>query len=198
MSMSRKFLTGLGLSTDQVEAVIEAHTETTDALKDQISTYKADADRLPGIQKQLDELKSAGNDGYKEKYESEHQAFEDYKAEQSAKEARAAKESAYRNLLREAGISDKRISSVMKVSDIDSVELAKDGTIKGADKLTEGIKTEWADFITTTETKGAATATPPANTGSGTMAKEDIMKIKDPVARQTAIAENLELFQKKG
>lgn len=198
MALPRSRLKAMDIADEKIDEIIAMHNETVDGLKAQIATYKADAEKLPGIQKQLDELKSAGNDGYKEKYESEHQAFEDYKAEQSAKETRAAKETAYRSLLRDVGISDKRISSVMKVSDIDSVELTKDGTIKGAEKLTEGIKTEWADFIATTETKGAATATPPANTGSGTMTKEDIMKIKDPVARQTAIAENLELFQKKG
>lgn len=64
----------------------------------------------------------------------------------------------------------------MKVSDVDSVELDDKGAIKGADKLTESIKSEWADFITTTETRGAQTSNPPANNNSGAMTKADIYK----------------------
>lgn len=37
--------------------------------------------------------------------------------------------------------------------------------------------------------------TPPAGAGAKTLTKEEIMKIEDPVARQTAIAENLKLFE---
>ena len=198
MAITRKLLKGMGLTDEQVDTIIEAHTETTDALKDQISTYKADADRLPNVQKELDNLKAAGNDGYKEKYESEHQAFEDFKAEQSARETRAAKEKAYRSLLKDAGVLDSAISNIVDVSKLDDVELTKDGAIKGAEKLTEGIKTKWAGFIPKVQTQGAQTANPPSNTGSGVMTKEDIMKIKDPIERQNKIAENLELFQKKG
>lgn len=40
------------------------------------------------------------------------------------------------------------------------------------------------------------TPKPPAGDGSGTMTKEDIMKIKDSSERQAAIAANLELFGK--
>ena len=75
------------------------------------------------------------------------------------------------------------------------VELDDKGAIKGADKLSEAIKTEWADFIPTTHTEGAPTSTPPVNNGSKpTMTKEQIMGIKDPVARQSAIAKNMDLF----
>ena len=82
----------------------------------------------------------------------------------------------------------------MKVSDVDAIEFDDDGKIKGADDLTKSIKSEWADFITTTETKGAETPTPPSNNGGGKMSKADIMKIKDTSERQKAIIENHELF----
>lgn len=39
-----------------------------------------------------------------------------------------------------------------------------------------------------------STKTPPAGGGSGTLSREDIMKIKDTAERQAMIAENIELF----
>lgn len=69
MALTRKLLKGMGLTDEQVDTIIEAHTDTVDGLKADVSKYKADAEKLPGIQKQLDDLKAAGDGGYKEKYE---------------------------------------------------------------------------------------------------------------------------------
>ena len=167
MALTRKLLKGMGLTEEQVDTIIEAHTETTDGLKADVAKYKADAEKLPGVKKELDDLKAAGDGGYKEKYEKEHKAFEDYKADQTAKETRQAKETAYRAFLKSLGVSEKRIAAVIKVSDLDSIEL-DGGKVKDPDKKLEtSVKTEWADFIETSNTDGANTNTPPANTPSG-------------------------------
>lgn len=162
MALTRKLLKGMGLTDEQVDTIIEAHTDTVDGLKADVNRYKADAEKLPSVQNELDGLKAGGGEDYKAKYEKEHSDFDQYKKDVTAKESRTAKETAYRDLLKAAGISAARIDAVLKVSDIDSVELA-DGKIKDADKLTESIKNEWKDFIVTTTTKGADTANPPAN-----------------------------------
>ena len=190
MALTRKSLKAMGLTDEQVDSIIEMHTETVDGLKQ----YKADAEKLPEVQKELDALKAKGDDGYKEKYEKEHKAFEDFKTEQSKKETRAAKEKAYRELLISAGISEKRVDTVLKVSDLEKIEL-EDGKIKGADELTKTIKTEWADFIVNTQTKGADVHNPPANNTSGSSkTKAEIMAIRDPAVRQAEIAKNPEVF----
>lgn len=181
MALTRKFLSALGIEADKVDEIITAHSETVDALKSQINEYKADAEKLPGVQKELDDLKAANStdEGYREKYEKEHSDFEAYKTAQTAKETKAKKSEAYRALLKEAGISEKRIDSVLKVSDLESVELDSKGAIKGADKLTESIKTEWADFIETKGKQGADTSTPPGNNHGSTfvdMSLADKMK----------------------
>ena len=203
MSLTRKMLKAMGIEDEKIDQIIEAHTETVDALKEQRDSYKADAEKLPEVQKELDGLKAAGDDGYKEKYEAEHTAFEQYKADQTAKETRAAKESAYRKMLKAAGVSEKRIDTVMRASGpiIDGLELAEDGKAKDADKLTEGIKAEWADFIPTTTTQGAPTANPPAVSGGKKLSKDDIFRKDDrgryvmgTAERQRAIAENLDAF----
>ena len=162
MALTRKLLKGMGLTEEQVDTIIEAHTETVDGLKTDINKYKGDAEKLPTVQKELDDLKAAGDGGYKEKYEKEHKAFEDFKTAQTAKETRQAKEAAYREFLKSVGVSEKRIPAIMKVTDIDGIEMDGD-KFKDADKLTETVKTEWADFIETRNTNGANTNTPPAN-----------------------------------
>lgn len=162
MALTRKLLKGMGLTDEQVDTIIEAHTDTVDGLKEDINKYKGDAEKLPTVQKELDTLKAAGDGGYKEKYEKEHQAFEDYKTAQTAKETRQAKEKAYAEFLKSVGVSEKRIPSIIKVTDLNAVELEGD-KVKDAEKLTESVKTEWADFIETSNTNGANTNTPPAN-----------------------------------
>lgn len=196
MALTRKSLKAMGLTDEQVESIIEMHTETIDGLKADVSKYKTDAEKLTDVQKELNELKSKGDDGYKEKYEKEHKAFEDFKTEQTNKENRAAKEKAYRELLIAAGISEKRVDSILKVSDLEKVEL-EDGKIKGADELTNNIKTEWADFIVNTQIKGADVHNPPANNDGKPLTKADLYKkdergryVMSTAERQKALAEN--------
>lgn len=163
MALTRKLLKGMGLTEEQVDTIIEAHADTVDGLKADVAKYKPDAEKLPGIQKELDDLKAAGDGGWKEKAEAAEKKYSDLVAENRQKETRTARETAYRALLKEAGISEKRIDAVLKVSDLNGVELDGSGAIIGADRLKESVRAEWADFIATTTTKGADTATPPAN-----------------------------------
>lgn len=195
MALTRKMLSAMGIEEAKIEQIIEAHTETVDGLKQQLSAYKDDAERLPGVQKELDDLKAKPDDGWKQKYEDEHSAYESFRADVTKKETRAAKENAFRALLREAGISEKRIDSVLRVSDVDGIKLDRDGNITGAAEMQEKIKTEWADFIPTTTVTGANPPSPPSNVGGKTFSsRAEIMAIKDATERQRAIAENLALF----
>ena len=162
MALTRKLLKGMGLTDEQVDTIIEAHSDTVDGLKEDINKYKGDAEKLPGVQKELNELKAAGDGGYKKKYEDEHKAFEDFKQAQTAKETKQAKEKAYTEFLKTVGVSEKRIPAILKVTNLDKMEMDGD-KFKDAEKLTETVKTEWADFIETTNTDGAKTQNPPAN-----------------------------------
>lgn len=195
MAFTRKFLSALGIDADKVDEIIQAHTEVTDALKEERDKYKADAERLPDIEKRLAEAeeKMEGNDPYKDKYEALQKEYEDYKADVSNRETTAKKESAFRHVLKDIGIPDKRIDSVIKVSDINGIELTEEG-IKDEDTLKAKLKEEWSDFIATKSTEGVPSANPPSNTGKTTMTKEQIRAISDPVARQKAMVENASLF----
>ena len=85
MALTRRLLKGMGLTDEQMDTIIEAHTDTVNGLKADVEKYKADADQLPKVQKELDTLKAAGDGGYQEKYEKVKKEFDDYKAEVSTK-----------------------------------------------------------------------------------------------------------------
>lgn len=193
MSLTRKMLKGMGLTEEQIDTIIEAHTDTVNALKDERDQYKENAEKLPGVQKELDDLKKKAGEGFEQKYNDLQKEYEDYKKEQQDKANRAAVSDAYKEMLKEAGVSEKRIPAVMRVADLSGVKLDKDGNIKDKDKLVESVKEEWSDFIQAKGAKGADTKTPPDNNG-GTLTKDDILKIKDAGERQQKIAENHELF----
>lgn len=196
MALTRKMLKAMGIEDEKVEQIIEAHTETVTALKDERDAFKADAEKLPAVQKELDELKATDNkeDTYKVKYDALKEEFDSFKKEQSEKELRVKKEQAYKVLLQEAGVSEKRVDAVLKVSDIDSIEFNEDGSVKDADTLKKGIETEWEDFIVRKATQGTQTSNPPQGSGKMYKTKEEIMSIKDTTERQQAISENHELF----
>ena len=80
-------------------------------------------------------------DGWKDKHDALKKEFEGMKNEQAKKETHAAKEKAYRALLKETGVSEKRIDAVLKVSDVDGVEL-DDNTASRQNALAELMASE--------------------------------------------------------
>lgn len=194
MALTRKFLSALGIDADKVDEIIDAHTESINALKEQRDQYKADAEKLPAVQKELDDLKADSGDGFEQKYKDLKKEFEDYKSDVTAKELRSKKETAYREILKDAGIGENHMSKVLKYTDWESVELDDDGKIKEANQHIKDVKTEWPELIVTKSAQGADTHTPPDGSGKTYGSKEEIMKIADAGERQKAIAENHELF----
>lgn len=189
----------MSIEDEKIDEIISAHTETVNALKDERDSFKADAEKLPSVQKELDDLKKTtddadGKDRWKVKYDALKEDFDAYKEQQTAKETKAKKIDAYKALLKECGIADKRIAAVARVADLDAIKLTDDGKIEGVEELKSSIKDEWSDFIVTSETKGATTPKPQGGTGGTTMTKAEIMAIKDDGERQRAIAQNLGAF----
>ena len=198
MALTRKLLKGMGLTDEQVDTIIEAHTDTVDGLKADVSKYKADAEKLPSVQKQLDGLKAAGDGGYKEKYEKEHSAFEAFKTDITAKESKAAKEKAVRAYFESKNITGANLDLAMRGCGEEMAALELDGEkIKDTKSLDALVDGTYKGLVSTTQTKGANPATPPANTGGGAMTKDQIMEIKDRAERRAAIAANINLFENK-
>ena len=195
MSLTRKMLKAMGIEEEKIDQIIEAHSETVDSLKADRDSYKEDAEKLKDVQKELDGLKAKGDDGWKEKHDRLKAEFDQYKNDVQAKEAKAAKEAAYRAILKDANLSEKGIEKAVKYADWDKIELGEDGKLKGANDHIKAVREEWAEYVTTTTTTGARTSTPPANNGGKTgKTKEEIMAIRDPAVRQAEIAKNPEVF----
>lgn len=191
MALTRKFLSALKIEDDTAEEIIKAHLETVDPIKAERDKYKEDAEKLPAIQKELDKLKEAekkaaengDKDPYKVKYDAIKEEFENYKKDIADKEIKAKKTDAYKKLLKEAGVSEKRIEAVLKVSDIDGIEFDDEGKVKDSETLTKNIKEEWSDFIQTSSTAGANVANPPSQSSGekpdlGKLSMEDYIKAR--------------------
>lgn len=200
MALTRNFLKSMGLTEEQVATIIEAHTDTVDGLKDQIATYKADAEKLPGVQKELDDLKKEGGDGgFKAKYEKEHKDFQAYKTGIEAKESAAAKEKAARAYFQGKGIPAESMALVIRGAKAEIDSLTLDGeTIKDTAALDGLLSGDYKGLIGKTTTKGTETQTPPSTTGGAT-SRAEIYKKDDKgrymlstAERQAAIAASLE------
>ena len=201
MSLTRKMLKAMGIEEEKIDQIIEAHSETVDSLKADRDSYKEDAEKLKDVQKELDDLKAKGDDGWKEKHDRLKEEFDQYKNDVQEKETKAAKEAAYRAILKDANLSEKGIEKAVKYADWDKIELDEDGKLKGANDHIKAVREEWAEYVTTTTTTGAKTSTPPANNGGAKLTKAEIYARDEhgryklsTAERQKALAENPELL----
>lgn len=196
MALTRKLLKGMGLTDEQVDTIIEAHTDTVDGLKADVSKYRADAEKLPGVQKELDDLKAAGDGGYKEKYEKEHSAFEAFKTDITAKESKAAKEKAVRAYFESKNITGANLDLAMRGCGEEMAALELDGEkikdTKSLDALVDGTYKGLVSKQTVRVDTGAR-----FNGGGKPMTKDEIMQITDRAERRAAIAANMDLFRKE-
>lgn len=190
MALSRKFLAALGIEAEKIDEIINAHSETVEALKEERDSFRDQAQKaqkdLETAQKKVEEL--GKEDAYKVKYDALKEDYDNFKKEIEVEKTNNSKKSAYKQLLKEIGISEKRIDSVAKLADLDKIKLDKEGKIEGSEDLKKSLGEEWSDFIVKDGKEGAGTSTPPDNNG-GIKTKEEIMKIKDTAERQKAWAD---------
>lgn len=201
MALTRKALKAMGLTDEQVDSIVEMHTETVDGLKEKLNRAEAGAKELPELQKKVEtleaDLAAAKKDGWKEKHDSVKKEYDEYKAAQTAKDARAAKEAAVAAYLEGKNIKGANLTIAMRglSAEIDAAEL-EDGKIKDTKALDELIAGDLRGLVTTTTEKGAPPpANPPANTG-GVMTRQQISEIKDRGERRAAMLANREIYRK--
>ena len=201
----REILSAAGVTSENmseaVDKIIDGHVTSVNALREDIAKYKADAEKLPTVQKELDDMKANSNDGWKEKHDKLKDEFDTYKKDVEAKETHNKKVEAYKAILKDANLSEKGIEKAIKYAEWDKIELDADGKLKGASDHIKAVREEWAEYVTTTTTTGAKTSTPPANNGGTKLTKAEIYA-KDEhgryklstAERQKALAENPELL----
>lgn len=187
--------------TDEIEnQIIALHLAVVDPLKDDVARYKADADKLTDVQKELDGLKANNGDDYKTKYETEHSAFEDFKKSVQAEKDNAVKTDLVRAYFEGKGITGKNLDIAMRgaVKEIESAKLA-DGKLSDTAELDALLKGDFAGLVVTTTPHGASTQNPPSNGGGGKLSRADIYKkdehgryVLSTAERQKALAESLQ------
>lgn len=198
MRLTRKFLTAFKIDGDIADEIINAHVETVDALKEQRDQYKADAEKLKSVEKELKELKEAseGQDGtnpFEVKYNDLKKEFDTFKESVEKEKADATKKSAYRKLLVNAGVSEKLIDDVLKITDINELELDENNNLKNEKDVADKIKDKFGSFIETTKKVSEKAPNPPSNVGGKvSMTKDEIVKIKNREERLKAWANNPE------
>ena len=183
--------------TEEIEnRLVALHLGVVDPLKDDLTKYKADAEKLPGVQKELDDLKAAGDGGYKEKYEKEHSTFEAFKTDITAKESKAAKEKAVRAYFESKNITGANLDLAMRGCGEEMAALELDGEkikdTKSLDALVDGTYKGLVSKQTVRVDTGAR-----FNGGGKAMTKDEIMQITDRAERRAAIAANMDLFRKE-
>ena len=162
---------GEAYTDDIATKLITLHRSVVDPLKDDLDTakrdatkYKAEAEKLPGVQKELNELKK---DDWKAKYDQEKKAHDDYKA-QVAKDAEVAKvKAAYKKLLTEEKISEKTLDSVLAATDYSGMKLKEDGTLDRIEDLKKDIDTKWGGFKVAQRQRGERVDNPPHGNPGG-------------------------------
>ena len=183
--------------TEEIEnRLVALHLGVVDPLKDDLTKYKADAEKLPGVQKELDDLKAAGDGGYKEKYEKERSAFEAFNTDITAKESKAAKEKAVRAYFESKNITGANLDLAMRGCGEEMAALELDGEkikdTKSLDALVDGTYKGLVSKQTVRFDTGAR-----FNGGGKPMTKDEIMQITDRAERRAAIAANMDLFRKE-
>ena len=183
---------GVELPKELEDALVSEHLTARNAYAEE--QVKAELEKQPA--------EKAVNVKDSEEYKTLKKSFDDYKAEIASKQAKEAKEKAVRAFYESKGITGKNLEIAMRGSraEIDGIELDGD-KIKDNSALDALVKGDFSGLVATTTTKGANTATPPANNGGDKLTKADIYKKDDKgryvmstAERQKALAENPNLM----
>lgn len=191
-TMTRKFLKTLGLTDDQAESIIEVHISVVGEVMNERDKYKADAEKVEALTKQLSEAQSKlEKAGDVAKVQAD---FDAYKKQVEGEKTARQKGDAFEKLLETAGVTRPSARSLIRKGyDLSGIELAEDGSIKDADKITEAIKTDYADFIGEKGTYGTPTVTPP----NGVQKQERRSRNPDSIAARIERSHHENLYGKK-
>ena len=171
--LTRKSLKAMGLTDEQVDSIVEMHTETVDGLKEKIRIAEEKAADYDEVKKQLEASK--GGKDYKSEYDKLKGEFDAYKKDVTEKETAAAKNKAVRAYFESKGIKGANLEIAMRGAkdEISAVELDGD-KIKDAKALDELVGGTFKGLIVSESTKGADPVNPPAGSGSVLKTKAEI------------------------
>lgn len=173
MALTRKALKAMGLTDEQVDSIVEMHTDTVDGLKEKIRIAEEKAADYDEVKKQLEASK--GGKDYKSEYDKLKGEFDKYKKDVTEKEVAAAKTKAVRAYFESKGIKGANLEIAIRGAkdEISAVELDGD-KIKDAKALDDLIGGDFKALVVKEGTKGADPVNPPAGGGSVLKSRAEI------------------------
>lgn len=168
MAVNKEFLTKLGVDKDLIGDIMDEHGEVVALWKSKVEKYKAEADKIPAMQGELDKLKAAAekDNSFEKKYTDLKAEYDKYKAGIEEKETKTAKENAVKAYFESKNIKGNNLKLAMRAAkdEILAVELS-DGKIKDLSALDTLITNDLSGLVSTEATVGANVANPPSNNG---------------------------------
>lgn len=163
MALTRKLLKSFGLEEGIIDSIIDAHTETVDALKQQRDAAQAEADKVAAITKERDEaLEKLSKAGDAAKVQAD---FDAYKQQVEGEKLNAATDAALYDLAKKAGIQrESFLKLAVKNFNREIIKRGENNAITNADEVEEAFKAEFPDFLAT---EPSPTPIPPNNPPPG-------------------------------
>lgn len=176
MALTRNYLKSMGLTDEQVNAIIENHTETVEALKKERDGYKATAETVGSVTKERDRLQADlekarkdGSDAAKVQAD-----FDAYRQQVETGKVNEAKRALIKSALEKAGANPAAIDLMLGTVKLDEVEL--DGeALKDAEAVLKPIREAHGGLFGTVQNHGTPPLNPPG--GDGKMTRESFEKL---------------------
>lgn len=191
--MKREFLRGLGVDEEHIPKILDEHHDSLKEYKDsanKVADLKAELDtaneELSKRDAQIKELKDATPDN-----DELQKQLDEYKAN-NEKYEQELQSTRLNNAIKLAVAKDANDpDDVLQLLDKSDLELDGD-TVKGLDDKITALR-ESKPYLFE-QPKGKTGRTPSNGDAPQSMTKEQIMGMTDPIARQKAIKENMNLF----
>lgn len=172
MALTRNFLKSMGLTDEQVSAIIEGHTDTVTALTKERDDARASAAKVEELTRERDD--------YKTKYEKAGDAskvqaeFDAYKQKVEGEKVSAAKTAAIRKSFKAAGVNrDEFADLLLGKVDMDKVELDGD-KVKDEAALLDPLKSKYAGCFGKVDEQGTPPSAPPSGSSGTKYTQEQI------------------------
>lgn len=178
MALTRKLLQSMGLTDEQVSAIIENHSETVEGLKAERDQHKAAAEAAQSaarerdeLRKQVEALQASGGDAAKVQAD-----FDAYRQQVETEKANAAKSAAVRKTLKDSGVArEEFLELLLGKVDLSKVEMEGEA-IKDAAALVDPLKTSYSGCFAQELTGGTPPIDPPAG-GNKTYTRDQLRQM---------------------
>lgn len=165
--LTRKNLKALNVPDEAIDAIVEAHSDAINDIKQERDQYAEKAKELATITAERDQLKQQLEDAKKgsddtAKVQAE---FDAYKQQVEAEKKATAVTAATKKLLTDNGMQHKLADLVLSKRGLDGIELDDKGDIKDSANLLESFKQDYGDLFATIVHNGTDGLTPPSGDG---------------------------------